>query len=100
MRKSNPFSSSVSYSRMETINAVANHFKHRDEWPAVWSTATGQAKETIDVISAVGLSSTEHFNLMKAAQVLGDDAFDGTFPLVGEMISWREQLLNDIEQSS
>jgi hypothetical protein len=98
--ESAPITAAVSYSRMEVVNAVANYFKHRDEWPADWSAATGQTKDTVDVISAIGLSSNEHFNLMKAAKALGDDAFDGTCPLVREMQSWREAVLKKIEETS
>jgi hypothetical protein len=98
--ESPPITAAAGYTRMEVVNAVANYFKHRDEWPADWSAAAGQTKNTIDVISAIGLSSNEHFNLAKAAKALGDDAFDGTCPLVREMRSWLDAVLKKIEETS
>ena len=51
------------------IDAVANYFKHRDEW-SNW-TPNKKNQATITTISAIGLLPTSTGNLRAAAKVLG-----------------------------
>jgi hypothetical protein len=49
-----PASPAATYRLMEAVNAVANYFKHRDEWPIDRTTARGNAKDTIDIATPWG----------------------------------------------
>jgi hypothetical protein len=64
------------YSKVEVIWALANYFKHRDEWrPDTWVNPTGQSKWTVPVIKAVGLISGSTGNLRKGAEALGNHSY-------------------------
>lgn len=54
------------------VYALANYFKHRDEWPEDWNTAdaTRQQAQTIDIVRKLGLSPDNFDNLHLAASVL------------------------------
>jgi len=43
---------STNHTGLEGINAFANYFKHRDEWPWDWTLLKGSASETARVIQA------------------------------------------------
>lgn len=53
------------------IDAVANYFKHREEWSNWKPTAKSKNKTTITTITAVELAWTSASNLRTAARALG-----------------------------
>jgi hypothetical protein len=55
----------------EGINAFANYFKHRDEWPNDWSSLMGKEKETVRVIRAFGASEGSTGNLRTGLEGMG-----------------------------
>jgi hypothetical protein len=56
--------------------ALANYFKHRDEWEhSDWAAFTGQRKDTVDVLQQVGLEPGSTGNLRKAAKIFGNAEF-------------------------
>jgi hypothetical protein len=61
------------YSKIEVLWALANYFKHRDEWRrSTWTKPTGPAKRTVPVLSAAGLQPFSTGNLRTGAEVLGN----------------------------
>ncbi len=46
-----------SFSKIATIDAFANYYKHRDEWENNWEDVCGQGKRTVEVIQAAGAAS-------------------------------------------
>jgi hypothetical protein len=73
------------------VNAVANYFKHRDEWEGTtWANMTGQAKKTIGTISHGGLSEHSMDNLRKAVDALGGWLFD-------PVAAWTQALVDTAE---
>ncbi len=61
----------TSNTQVQVINAFANYFKHRDEWPREWAKATGQAVGTIGIIQAAGANETATDNLQTCLRALG-----------------------------
>jgi len=54
------------YSKIELIDAVANWWKHREEWPCDWAEiTTRQARETAQRIASLGISSNTPGKLLE-----------------------------------
>ncbi len=97
MRFGCPQVSGTSVTVIEAINALANYFKHGDEWPRDWAQATGQAADTIRVITAVGLSRGSSGNLRRGARSLGNKSFDD-MDVFGDLLgSWHENVMSAYE---
>jgi len=64
----------TNYTAIEAVNAFANYFKHRDEWPLDWTQLQGDnEKWTAAIIEAFGAQSGSTGNLRQGyASVLGD----------------------------
>lgn len=57
------------FSQIEILWALANYFKHRDEWPGDWSGKKNA--NTVKVIQAIGLAPGSTGNLRTGAEALG-----------------------------
>jgi hypothetical protein len=61
------------WSKIEVLWALANYFKHHDEWPPrTWTNPRGLARFTVPVISAAGLQESSSGNLRTGAEALGN----------------------------
>lgn len=80
---------------IEAMNALANYFKHRDEWPRDWSKATGQTVETVRCITAIGLSQGSSGNLRTGSEVLGNANYCQMSVFVDLLEAWHEHLMTD-----
>lgn len=66
-----------SFSKVEVLWALANYFKHRDEWSrSTWTAPTGPARQTVPVILAAGLQRSSTGNLRQGAEALGNTAYE------------------------
>lgn len=85
---------------IEALNALANYFKHRDEWPHKhnWTKATGQAVETVRVLTAIGLEPGSTGNLRRGAEVLGNTDLDKMNVFANLLEDWHVKLMADYEQ--
>jgi hypothetical protein len=64
---------------IQFMDAIANYFKHRDEWDEVdWSKLTGQSKRTADVIQMRGLKPGFTGSLRAGAEARGSKDFVST----------------------
>jgi hypothetical protein len=62
------------YTPAEYVNAFANYFKHRDEWPYHWASSTGltkQQQDTVRVITAFGATEGASANLCTGLSQMG-----------------------------
>lgn len=87
----------TAYTLPQAIDAFANFFKHRDEWPANWAQASGQSAKTIAVISAFGLTSTALGNLVAAATSVGVSDLEKIEILMPPLKAWRLSVVNAFE---
>jgi hypothetical protein len=67
-----PLDPPATASRVDMIWALANYFKHRDEWHVDWSKLDRQAKRTAEVVKQVGLRTCCTGNLRRGAEALGN----------------------------
>lgn len=78
--------------KIELCDAMANYFKHHDEW-GNWST-TGRNQKTVSILQAAGIQATDEFPCCKAANLLwpNNDGSD-LQPLLSLITSWREAII-------
>ena len=78
--------------KMELCDAIANYFKHHDEWNS-WS-ATGRHQKTVSILRAAGIEENDDFPCRKAADMLWSNN-DGSDlePLLLLISSWRAAVI-------
>lgn len=66
--------SKLAVSEVTALNALANYFKHRDEWSEQvdWTKLTGQSLDTATIIMQLGLKPLSTGNLSTGAAALGN----------------------------
>lgn len=85
------------YTDIQAMDAFANYFKHRDEWPNNWAKIAKKHRRTRNVISAFGAISGSHGNLRMGAEVLGYVGGSSVMVFADRLESWRKKLKNDYE---
>lgn len=91
------------YTKVEIINAVANYWKHQDDWPTgeevrgsrivnVWDLTAlrNSDKRTVEVVVSIGMSPGHTGNLRTAVEALGVTRFEDLSPIRQELRSWAE----------
>ncbi len=78
--------------KMELCDAIANYFKHHEEW-ASWSTP-GRHQKTVSVLRAAGLEETDDCPCRKVADILwSNDKGSDLEPLLSLVTNWREAVV-------
>ena len=84
------------YSKVEVLWALANYFKHRDEWGrSMWSNPGKREKSTVDAIKAAGLSVGSTGNLRMGAEALGNRSYTDAGVFYGVVRDWSEKVGED-----
>jgi len=99
-----------SFTAIEAINAVANYWKHHEEWPrtlkprgkwlkTVWNdkTAKRNQKRTIQIVRGLGMSPSGVWNLQKAVKALGGRREYDLTPVRRTLQAWAASLLKETE---
>lgn len=90
-------------SAVEIINAIANYWKHRDEWGPDWDELDERSKKTAKLIQVAGLSCGSTGNLRNAAKYFGVNDLYNLKPIRYKVRSWGQLLLKmseaEIERS-
>jgi hypothetical protein len=78
--------------KVELCDAIANYFKHHDEW-GNWL-SVGRHQRTTSILLAGGINESEEFPCRKAADILWSNN-DGSNlkPLVTILASWRAEVI-------
>ncbi|MEK6325284.1 MAG: hypothetical protein AABN33_26895 [Acidobacteriota bacterium] len=77
------------YTEIQTIDAFANYFKHRDEWQQPWSTLSRPAqRHTIQVLLAAGGEEGSTGNLRTGAEVLGNSEYKNVHVFTAILTNW------------
>jgi hypothetical protein len=76
------------HSQIEVLWALANYFKHRDEWPTDWKNMNGLSKRTATVIEAAGLCCGSSGNLRTGAEALGNSDYNNVTAFYGAISQW------------
>jgi hypothetical protein len=82
-----------SFSKVEVLWALANYFKHRDEWRSIdWTKLGSREQVTVKVIMAAGLEPSSTGNLRRGARALGNATFEDTDVFVRAVNDWAEKI--------
>jgi len=80
--------------KMELCDAIANYFKHHDEWNS-WS-AIGRHKKTVSILRAAGIEENDDFPCRKAVEILwSNNDYSDLKPLLSLISSWRKAVIAD-----
>jgi hypothetical protein len=87
------------YSKVEVLWELANHFKHRDQWPRdTWTNPPNKLTEhTVKVITAAGLRyNSTGGNLRTGAEALGNTVFSDVTVFQEIIRSWSTDVRGHI----
>jgi len=86
---------------VELVWALANYFKHRDEWQGLdWTKLPKPSRATADVLSSIGLSSGSTGNLRTGCRALGNESYVNWLCFTDTVDSWAMAVLKCAENSS
>jgi hypothetical protein len=86
------------YTSVQIIDAVANYYKHRDEWSFNWGNLSGKSAKTAEIIMSVGASTGCTGNLRMASRVLGNPNYIDTFEFYKIIYRWCINLHDDYKK--
>lgn len=98
MRLGTKLTSTSKYSRIEVLDALANYFKHRDEWHRSWAKLDKRSKPTADIITQAG--AREHYsgNFRDVCSNLGVSDYYDLGPLEKIVRDWRDTVIDLYEK--
>lgn len=89
---------SSGYTEIQIINEFANYFKHCDQWPLDWNSATDKlSKNTIQAIQSVGARSGSTGNMRIGAEALGNSRYNNLDLILDKIVHWRDELLKQYQ---
>jgi len=84
---------------IQLIDAIANYFKHHDEW-SDWRT-TSKNKRTISMLNRSGITKDTEFPCYYAATLLWSEEEIGNFDnLLDILVCWRKNVLSKKDYSN
>jgi hypothetical protein len=81
----------LTVTKLEFCDAMANYFKHHDEW-ANWS-GTGHSQKTITILRTVGIREDDNHPCVGAANVLLPKDDWNLAPLLQILARWRKLVI-------
>lgn len=88
------------YSKVEILWALANYFKHHDEWSSrSWTSKQGPERHTIPVILAAGLQPGSNGNLRTGAKALGNPDYADMAAFQTAIREWADQVRVAFQQA-
>lgn len=94
LRKCSLMMKNSSFTEVEVLNAVANYWKHRDEWTSIdWTKLARPSKDTAARVQVAGIQPTSTGNLCTAAKAFGVVTYHDLEPIRVCALAWAEQLV-------
>ena len=84
--------------KVELCDAIANYFKHHDEWEN-WS-PTARNRKTISILNTVGINRTDAYPCDKAANLMWPNNAEDLEPLLELLTEWREVVISNYVSKS
>jgi len=88
------------YSSVEVIDALANYFKHHEEWGGKLASLRGNEKRTAEIVRSVGADLSRSLwysqNLTKCTKKLGIGSMREYFSLLKLVDSWKFDIGNRV----
>ena len=94
----NPLVGGYSFTNIEAINALANYFKHHEEWGSNITKLRGNNKKTADIVQQMGgnlsMALWSSRNLTNCIKKLGVSSFDNLYIIPEIVDSWKLEIGN------
>ena len=81
----------TSLTKLELCDAMANYFKHHEEWQG-WS-GKGQKQKTVAVLQAAGIKESDSYPCVRAMHILLPQNEWNLMPLLELLSRWRESVI-------
>lgn len=78
--------------RVAAIDALANYFKHREEWPADWEKLDRRQSRTADIIRRLGGRPESIGNILRGAEAIGNKSHYDLRLFRRTLEKWRIQV--------
>jgi hypothetical protein len=87
------------YSYVQVIDAVANYFKHRDEWRGPWAQFPPVSRQgkTVAIITVVGAKQGSTGNMRTSVTALGISNYSNLTILYEHIASWADNVATAYE---
>ena len=86
----------INLTKLELCDAMANYFKHHDEWQR-WS-GRGRKQKTVAILQTIGIKESDNYPCIKAVHILlSQDEWD-LIPLLKLLSKWRESVIETYKQ--
>lgn len=106
LKLADPMRNNPKYSEIEVINAIANYWKHQEEWPTriepkeeylerVWDQRQMRncEKRTIEIVASIGMSPSSTGNLRTAYKAFGlTTSYEDLSPIRDKLRNWAHSL--------
>jgi hypothetical protein len=86
----------LSLTKLEFCDAMANYFKHHEEWQR-WA-GVGQKQKTVGILQAAGLKESDSYLCVRAIHILLSQDEWNLMPLLNLLSSWRESIIGAYKQ--
>ncbi|MFA4907069.1 MAG: hypothetical protein WC602_02235 [archaeon] len=94
----NPKVNGTEYTEIEVIDALANYFKHHEEWGGKISSLTGNSRRTADIVSQIGadlsMALWSSRNLTICIKRIGVTSLDMIYIIPGKIDTWKQNIGN------
>lgn len=82
----------LTVTKLELCDAIANYFKHHDEWTS-WS-GVGRHQKAVSILQAAGIKEDDSYPCVAVANILvTKDSLD-LEPLLSVLSNWHEAVIN------
>jgi len=108
LKLADPMRNNPEYREIEVINAIANYWKHQEEWPTrtererkeeylerVWDQRqmSKNEKRTIEIVASIGMSPSSTGNLRTAYEAFGlTSSYEDLSPIRDKLRNWAYSL--------
>ncbi len=110
--KGDPLQPGSPHTTAKVINAIANYWKHQEDWPTrediknhrsvtVWDPATMRTdneKRTLEVVTGIGMAPLSSGNLRAAAEMLGVTDYRDLSPIRQKLKHWANSIYEAARQ--
>jgi hypothetical protein len=95
LKNHNGYLVGLGVTKLEFCDAMANYFKHQDEWPD-WS-ASGHHQRTVSVLQNAGINQKDEYICVKAMEILLQIKEYDLTPLLQLLSTWRKSVIESIK---
>jgi hypothetical protein len=94
LRIDSPNMGGSAFTKVEVLNAVANYWKHREEWNSVdWTKLTGHSKDIADRVLVARMQAGSTGNMRAAAMAFNVVDFHDLAPVRASARDWAQRLI-------